>query len=96
MIFPIFRSPRKPRNAEVTNMLTGHWNSLANFLVDLICGRHVDPKRQKAAKRSLGQSWTEMLSLKGELQSPRNKSHWVTTFKSWIGGWLCVHFERHL
>lgn len=82
MIFPIFRShvrsPRKPRNAEVTNMLTGHWNSLANLLVDLICGRQVDPKRQKAAKRSLGQSW-EMLSLKGELQSPRrNKSHWVT------------------
>lgn len=47
----------------VTNMLTGHWNSLANFLVDLICGRQVDNKRQKAAKRSLGIALALMLGV---------------------------------
>ena len=39
---------------EVTNMLTGHWNSLANFSVDLVSGRPVDAARQTAALRSLG------------------------------------------
>ena len=39
---------------EVTNMLTGHWNSLANFAVDLVSGRPVDTARQTAALRSLG------------------------------------------
>jgi len=41
--------------------------------------------------------------LKGRIAKPKKKQeplgHWVTTFKSWIiwiGGWLCVHFERHL
>lgn len=38
----------------VTNMVTGHWNCLANFSVDFVCGRNPDSKRKRAAKRSLG------------------------------------------
>ena len=36
----------------VTNMVTGHWNALATFLVDLLAS-HVDGQRRRAALRSL-------------------------------------------
>ena len=39
--------------AVVTNMVTGHWNALATFAVDVVASG-VDLRRRRAAQRSLG------------------------------------------
>mmetsp|Transcript_33589 Transcript_33589/g.62950 ORF Transcript_33589/g.62950 Transcript_33589/m.62950 type:complete len:327 (-) Transcript_33589:535-1515(-) len=38
----------------VTNMLTGHWHTLAGFLADSLSGRATDPSKNDIARRSLG------------------------------------------
>ncbi|CAJ1371931.1 unnamed protein product, partial [Effrenium voratum] len=45
----------------VTNMLTGHWNTIGNFLGDLMSGKGA--KGRSAAKRSLGITTTLLLGV---------------------------------
>eukprot|EP00434_Breviolum_minutum_P000263 symbB.v1.2.000215.t1/scaffold21.1/size436794/34 len=76
----------------VTNMLTGHWNSLANFSVDLVSGRPVDAARQTAALRSLGITLALMLGVVAAqmlLQNGISPRFW------WFGAAYAVIFAWH-